>query len=190
MIFQPAYQEKGATALRAQFAFTGNMGSMNSVCTGANMLIPVPGDSLKVKAEDQPGPGGVLVCADSFVTYMHEGHETVQTPIPRRQNLPDKRGILLLASSMHKKSGQFVVLAQSEYGDIYKVSLVNMRGRKNGLRTLSAVRVLCSLSEFALSEPCKDMPRHAKTYRATHKHVCEHLYGRTVAPVNNEPANY
>jgi hypothetical protein len=104
---------------------SGNMGSMSSVRTGANMLIPVPGDSLKVKAEDQPGPGGVLVCADSFVTYMHEGHETVQTPIPRRQNLPDKRGILLLASSMHKKSGQFVVLAQSEYGDIYKVSLVN-----------------------------------------------------------------
>jgi splicing factor 3B subunit 3 len=93
------------------------------VCgTGANMLIPVPGDSLKVKAEDQPGPGGVLVCADSFVIYMHEGHETVQTPIPRRQNLPEDRGILLLASSTHKKSGQFVVLAQSEYGDIYKVS--------------------------------------------------------------------
>ena len=85
------------------------------------MLIAVPGDSLKVKAEDQPGPGGVLVCADNFVMYMHEGHETVQTLIPRRQSLPAERSILLLASATHKKAGQFVVLAQSEYGDIYKV---------------------------------------------------------------------
>jgi hypothetical protein len=81
----------------------------------------VPGDSLKVKAEDLPGPGGVLVCADNFVMYMHEGHETVQTLIPRRQNLPGSRNILLLVSATHKMRNQFVVLAQSEYGDIYKV---------------------------------------------------------------------
>ena len=93
------------------------------VAAGANMLIPVPGDSLKVRAEDQPGPGGVLVCADNFVMYMHEGFETVQTLIPRRQALPAERSILLLASATHKKAGQFVVLAQSEYGDIYKASL-------------------------------------------------------------------
>jgi Mono-functional DNA-alkylating methyl methanesulfonate N-term len=81
----------------------------------------VPGDSLKVKAEDLPGPGGVLVCFDNFVMYMHEGHDTVQTLIPRRRDLPPDRNILLLVSATHKMKNQFVVLAQSEYGDLYKV---------------------------------------------------------------------
>lgn len=86
------------------------------------MLIPVPGDSLKVKAEDAPGPGGVLLCAENFIMYMNEGHETISCLIPRRSNLPDHRGILLTTSATHKIPGQFVILAQSEYGDIYKVS--------------------------------------------------------------------
>ena len=91
------------------------------MCTGAHLLIPVPGDSLKVKVDDLPGPGGVLVCAENFVMYMHEGHETLRALIPRRQNLPADRHILLLTAATHKMRNQFVVLAQSEYGDMYKV---------------------------------------------------------------------
>lgn len=97
---------------------------------GANMLIPVPGDSLKVKAEDAPGPGGVLLCAENFIMYMNEGHETVSCLIPRRSNLPDHRGILLTTSATHKIPGQFVILAQSEYGDIYKVRVVGIGLRR------------------------------------------------------------
>ena len=97
-----------------------NVSSWPVCAAGANLLIPVPGDSLKVKATDAPGPGGVLVCAENFVFYMHEGHDTIQTLIPRRSTLPGDRAILLLVSATHKMRNQFVVLAQSEYGDIYK----------------------------------------------------------------------
>lgn len=94
-----------------------------SICTaaGANMLLAVPGDSLKMKPEDPPGPGGVLVCAENFVLYMNEGHETISCLIPRRSSLPEDRSILLTSAATHKIPGQFVILAQSEYGDIYKV---------------------------------------------------------------------
>jgi hypothetical protein len=34
------------------------------------MLIPVPGGG--------DGPGGVLVCAENFVLYKHQGHEEVR----------------------------------------------------------------------------------------------------------------
>lgn len=88
---------------------------------GANMLLAVPGDSLKMKPEDPPGPGGVLVCAENFVLYMNEGHETISCLIPRRNSLPEDRSILLTSAATHKIPGQFVILAQSEYGDIYKV---------------------------------------------------------------------
>ena len=40
------------------------------VDNGANMLIPVPGGG--------DGPGGVLVCAENFVLYKHQGHEEVR----------------------------------------------------------------------------------------------------------------
>jgi hypothetical protein len=39
------------------------------VDNGANLLIPVPGGG--------DGPGGVLVCAENFVLYKHQGHEEV-----------------------------------------------------------------------------------------------------------------
>lgn len=63
----------------------------------------------------------MLVCAENFVIYMHEGHEDVRTVIPRRSTLPGDRQGLLVCAATHKMRNQFFVLAQSEYGDIYKV---------------------------------------------------------------------
>lgn len=88
---------------------------------GASMLIAVPGDGLKASEKDLPGPAGVLVCAENFVIYMNEGHPEVRAVIPRRSNLPEERQGLLVCTATHKMRNQFFVLAQSEYGDIYKV---------------------------------------------------------------------
>eukprot|EP00892_Ulva_mutabilis_P005704 jgi/Ulvmu1/3505/UM162_0012.1 len=127
---------------------------------GANMLIPVPGDSLKVKAEDMPGPGGVLLCAENFIMYMNEGHETVSCLIPRRSNLPDHRGILMTTSATHKIPGQFVILAQSEYGDIYKYDATAAGSQVTELKvqyfdTIPVATAMCILKTgflFAASE--------------------------------------
>jgi len=74
-----------------------------------------------------PGPGGVLVCAENFVTYRAAGHPEVTALIPRRANLPGDRGVLITAAAVHKASKEysFFVLLQSEYGDLYAASLVH-----------------------------------------------------------------
>ncbi|CEF98342.1 Cleavage/polyadenylation specificity factor, A subunit, C-terminal [Ostreococcus tauri] len=82
---------------------------------GANHLIPVPGGS--------DGPGGVLVCCENFIIYRHQDHEEVRAVIPRRTSLPGDRGVLIVSSAGHKSKKSFFFLAQSEYGDIYKLSI-------------------------------------------------------------------
>jgi splicing factor 3B subunit 3 len=93
---------------------------------GANMLIPVPGDV--------DGPGGCLVLCENWILYEHNvgggasGSGTapapVRTAIPRRTDMPDSRGLLLVSWTMHKSKSGFFFLVQSELGDLYKVTLV------------------------------------------------------------------
>ena len=84
-----------------------------------NALIPVPG-------LEGGGPGGVLVCAgawqqgvgwggktrpphcpccccpaENWLVYESPSQEPVHTPIPRRADLPDERGLLLTAHATH-----------------------------------------------------------------------------------------
>jgi hypothetical protein len=46
----------------------------------------------------------------------------VRAVIPRRNDLPGDRGVLIIAYASHKKKAYSFFLVQSEYGDIYKVS--------------------------------------------------------------------
>lgn len=82
---------------------------------GANMLIPVPGGN--------DGPGGVLVCAENRIVYQDRDHDPVSCLIPRRADLPAERGVLIVSYAAHKQKDMFFVLIQSEYGDIYKVTM-------------------------------------------------------------------
>tara|TARA_B110000208_G_scaffold3620_1_gene4865 strand:- start:2062 stop:5706 length:3645 start_codon:yes stop_codon:yes gene_type:complete len=82
---------------------------------GANMVLPVPGGD--------KGPGGVLVLAENWVIYRHKDHPELRTPLPRRADLPASRGTLLVAHATHVQRDLFFVLAQSEYGDLYKISM-------------------------------------------------------------------
>ena len=81
----------------------------------ANMLIAVPGGG--------DGPGGVLVCCENYILYRHEEHPEVRAALPRRPDLPAERGVLLVASATHRQKSMFFFLVQSEYGDLYKVTL-------------------------------------------------------------------
>uniref|UniRef100_A0A803KTF9 EF-hand domain-containing protein n=1 Tax=Chenopodium quinoa TaxID=63459 RepID=A0A803KTF9_CHEQI len=80
---------------------------------GANMLIAVPGG--------RDGPSGMLVCAENFVIYKNQGHPDVRCLIPRRLDLPAERGVLIVSAVKHKSMPFF--LLQSEYGDVFKVTL-------------------------------------------------------------------
>ena len=75
----------------------------------ANKLVAVPA------AGGGGFPGGVLVFAENFVIYQNRGHREVRTPIPRRVDTPESRGVLLVAAATHRQKDLFFVLAQSEY---------------------------------------------------------------------------
>ncbi|PPR91552.1 hypothetical protein GOBAR_AA29134 [Gossypium barbadense] len=85
------------------------------VDNGANMLVTVPGGG--------DGPSGVLVCAENFVIYKNQGHPDVRAVIPRRADLPAERGVLIVSAASHKQKSMFFFLLQTEYGDIFKVTL-------------------------------------------------------------------
>jgi splicing factor 3B subunit 3 len=82
------------------------------------------------------GPGGVLVGGEDWVEYLHETQKSddssvidhafrkIACPIPRRALHPKDKGILITNLTVHRqKKSKFFVLAQSELGDVYKISV-------------------------------------------------------------------
>ncbi|KAG6402388.1 hypothetical protein SASPL_134581 [Salvia splendens] len=122
------------------------------VDNGANMLVTVPGGG--------DGPSGVLVCAENFIIYKNQGHPDVRAVIPRREDLPAERGVLIVSAAMHKQKSMFFFLLQTEYGDIFKVTLDHANDRVKELKikyfdTIPVTSSLCVLKSgflFAASE--------------------------------------
>ena len=87
------------------------------------------------------GPSGVLVGGEDYIEYLHEGMADPAIPdgiekkhniepkrlicvVPRRELHPKSKGILITHMAMlRQKKGKFFVLAQSELGDVFKVTL-------------------------------------------------------------------
>ncbi|KAJ7975878.1 splicing factor 3B subunit 3-like [Quillaja saponaria] len=122
------------------------------VDNGANLLVTVPGGG--------DGPSGVLVCAENFVIYKNQGHPDVRAVIPRRADLPAERGVLIVSAAMHKLKSMFFFLLQTEYGDIFKVTLEHDNDRVSELKikyfdTIPVTASMCVLKSgflFAASE--------------------------------------
>ncbi|KAI0229654.1 Splicing factor 3B subunit 3 [Lamellibrachia satsuma] len=84
----------------------------------ANFLITVPGGT--------EGPSGVLICSENYITYKNFGDQPdIRCPIPRRRNDLDdpERGMIFVCSATHKTKSMFFFLAQTEQGDIFKITL-------------------------------------------------------------------
>ncbi|PKI83751.1 pre-mRNA-splicing factor rse1 [Malassezia vespertilionis] len=92
----------------------------------SNHLIQVPG-GYNHNTEQWDGPSGVLVCAEDYITYRHQGQPEHRVPIPRRRNcvaqLEPSRGSLIIASVLHKMKNTFFFLVQNEDGDLFKLTL-------------------------------------------------------------------
>ena len=71
------------------------------------------------------GPSGVLVGGEDWIEYLHEGSSNkIICAIPRRVLHPPSKGVLITKMTVHKqKKSKFFALAQSELGDIYKVTI-------------------------------------------------------------------
>jgi len=99
------------------------------------------------------GPGGVLVGSEDYIEYFHEtlskGSSASSSKndgdsgttldgrmvccIPRRKLHPADKGILVTHIAVHRqKKSKFFCLAQTELGDVYKVTLVMGSGDGGG----------------------------------------------------------
>ena len=69
----------------------------------SSIFTTVPGGQ-SATTDKFDGPSGVLVCAEDYVIYKHQGAKDHRVPIPKRSNPlcdPD-RGLIITASVMHK----------------------------------------------------------------------------------------
>ncbi|TYJ57480.1 pre-mRNA-splicing factor RSE1 [Cryptococcus floricola] len=91
----------------------------------ANLLVQVPGGQ-NASSDRFEGPSGVLVCTEDHIIWKHMDADAHRVPIPRRRNPlvqrgERSRGLIIVATVMHKVKGAFFFLLQSEDGDLYKV---------------------------------------------------------------------
>ncbi|KAJ1952537.1 pre-mRNA-splicing factor rse1, partial [Dipsacomyces acuminosporus] len=126
------------------------------ISSTANKLIAVPG------SED--GPSGVLVCSEGFVEYKHSvGNigETHRIPIPQRVNPFEEeeeeeeaegasRGLLIISSAVHRMKNTFFILAQSEIGDLYKITVDFTEDKVNriGIKYFDTISPASSIAIF------------------------------------------
>lgn len=115
----------------------------------ANYLIPVPGGV--------DGPSGVLVCSENYITWRHHGFPALRIPIPRRldplsRNRPTlnsdgevesmgTRGIIIVNSVVHKMKHGFFILAQTEEGDVFKITLDYPKPIDGGSGGVDAIKI-------------------------------------------------
>ncbi|KAG8947907.1 pre-mRNA-splicing factor rse1 [Tulasnella sp. 419] len=90
----------------------------------ANLLVQVPGGRSGA-SNDFDGPSGVLICCEDHIIWRDMDASQHRVPIPRRKHpLADpNRGLIIVATVMHKMRGAFFFLLQSEEGDLYKVTI-------------------------------------------------------------------
>lgn len=88
----------------------------------ANILFTVPGGN--------DGPSGVLICGENWISYKHQGHPEIRTPLPRRYHHPIEKGVLITTGILHKQKDLYFYMLQSEFGDLYKVNIITNEEKK------------------------------------------------------------
>jgi splicing factor 3B subunit 3 len=85
----------------------------------AHMLIQVPGEPY--------GPGGIIVVCEGFLVYKKVDHDDRECPIPIRNEQIESRGLFMVCHSTFQsknvQNSMFFFLIQSEYGDLYKLTM-------------------------------------------------------------------
>lgn len=119
----------------------------------SNALIQVPG-GYNQNAERWDGPSGVLVCSEDYITYRHNVGEPHRIPIPKRlnplENKAERRSNIIVASVCHRMKNSFFFLAQTEDGDLFKITIDHEGEEINSLKikyfdTVPVASSLCIL---------------------------------------------
>ena len=115
----------------------------------AHMLVTVPGGT-----DEGFNPSGVLIFSENYVTYKSPGDQPdIRCPIPRRRNDLDDpdRSIIFHCSATHKTKDTFFFLAQTDKGDIFKITLKIVKPKVTEIRlkyfdTVPSATSMCILN--------------------------------------------
>mmetsp|Transcript_5527 Transcript_5527/g.9416 ORF Transcript_5527/g.9416 Transcript_5527/m.9416 type:complete len:369 (-) Transcript_5527:2298-3404(-) len=89
-----------------------------TVPKSSHHLIPVP-----VGPNDE-GPGGLLVACEGHLIYKKQDHEERVQEIPKRVDMGSDVGLHIINSSgLFNENFGVIIFIQSEFGDLYKVTL-------------------------------------------------------------------
>ncbi|GMM28739.1 U2 snRNP complex subunit [Martiniozyma asiatica (nom. inval.)] len=93
--------------------------------SSANHLIQVPGGS--------NGPSGVLVCSSGVIEYKYPNSANIH-----KVNIPQRSGqtepSIIITSVIHQMKKEFFILAQNQFGDIFKLSIEFSQPQDNGIK--------------------------------------------------------
>jgi splicing factor 3B subunit 3 len=87
----------------------------DDIASTSHQLISVPGGT--------EGPGGVLVCSADTIAWKNMNRPTREVKLPRRQHFGEKQGTMIVSYATHKQKELFFILAQTELGDLFKITL-------------------------------------------------------------------
>lgn len=75
--------------------------SRSKILTTFSQIVP---GGQSATSDKWDGPSGVLVCAEDYIIYKHQGAKEHRVPIPKRANpLSDSdRGLIITSAVMHK----------------------------------------------------------------------------------------
>ena len=104
----------------------------------------------------------MLICSENYITYKNFGDQPdIRSPIPRRRNDLDdpERGMIFVCSATHKTKTMFFFLAQTEQGDIFKITLETDEDMVTEIRlkyfdTVPVATSMCVLKTGKNGSPC------------------------------------
>ncbi|GMH98623.1 hypothetical protein TrVE_jg11947 [Triparma verrucosa] len=81
------------------------------------------------------GPSGVIIGGEDVIEYHNEGQSPISVPIPRREHHPSNKPTLVTKLTVHKqKKNKYFALAQTELGDVFKITTTVESDKVVGLR--------------------------------------------------------
>lgn len=119
------YYNKEAPTPDTQIAYYELDLGLNHVSRKWAAVVPPTACCLAALPGGADGPSGVLIGAEDQVLYYHpDKSEPLACLVPRRVwDTSPKKGILVTQLAVHRqKKAKFFALAQSELGDVYKIS--------------------------------------------------------------------
>ncbi|CAD8154884.1 unnamed protein product [Paramecium pentaurelia] len=133
---------------------------LNTVRRQRSDPIHISSHSLLMVPNAPDGPGGVIVLCEDFLHYRGPKNQEMKVPYPKNQGMPADRGAMISSFGFYKQKSSFLYLLQSEYGDLFELSLQFTKDEVHSIRmiyfdTIPVANSLCLMRSKHLFAACE-----------------------------------